>query len=129
MADKNNVVLVSGATGHQGGAVAQELLKAGWRVRAMTRHPESEKAKTLKNNGDGLVREELDDEQSLRKALAGAWGALAIQNTWEAGVEGEEAQGKRFAHVAREVGVQHLVYQSVASADRDTGIPHFDNKY
>ena len=55
--------------------------------------------------------------------------AVAIQNTWEAGVELEEDQGKRFAKVARDAGIRHLVYQSVASAHRDTGIPHFDNKW
>jgi len=51
-----------------------------------------------------------------------------VQNTWEAGVEKEEEQGKRFATIAREVGVKHFVYQSVGSAHRKTGIPHFDNK-
>lgn len=60
--------------------------------------------------------------------MAGAWGAYAVQNTWTAGVEGEEAQGHRFAKAARAAGVQHYVYASVASADRKTGIPHFDNK-
>ena len=64
----------------------------------------------------------------MKAALAGAWGAYAVQNTWTAGVEGEEAQGHRFAKVARAAGVQHYVYASVASADRKTGIPHFDNK-
>jgi uncharacterized protein YbjT (DUF2867 family) len=52
-----------------------------------------------------------------------------VQNTWEAGVEGEEEQGKRIARLAKEAGVQHFVYASVGSADKDTGIPHFDNKY
>jgi uncharacterized protein YbjT (DUF2867 family) len=129
MPQGDKLVLVTGATGHQGGATANELLQAGWRVRAMTRRPDSERARNLARLGAEVVQGDLDDEASLRKALAGAWGALAVQNTWEAGVELEEIQGKRFAHVAKEVGVQHLVYQSVASADRDTGIPHFDNKY
>ncbi|MGB2960293.1 MAG: NmrA family NAD(P)-binding protein, partial [Bacteroidota bacterium] len=57
------------------------------------------------------------------------WGAFAVQNTWEAGVEGEETQGKLFAEVAKSAGVQHFVYASVGSADRKTGIPHFDNKW
>ena len=54
---------------------------------------------------------------------------FAVQNTWEAGVEAEEAQGKRIAEIARKNGVQHYVYTSVASAHRKTGIPHFDNKW
>ena len=72
---------------------------------------------------------DLNNPASLRKALDGAWGAFSVQNTWEAGVEGEEEQGKRFATLARDAGVQHFVYSSVGSADRGTGIPHFDNKW
>jgi uncharacterized protein YbjT (DUF2867 family) len=52
-----------------------------------------------------------------------------VQNTWEAGVEREEAQGKRLATLAREAGVEHYVYTSVGSAHKQTGIPHFDNKW
>jgi len=52
-----------------------------------------------------------------------------VQNTWEAGVEGEEKQGKRVAKAARERGVQHFVYTSVGSANKKTGIPHFENKF
>ena len=54
---------------------------------------------------------------------------FAVQNTWEAGVESEEEQGKRLAKVARDKGVQHFVYTSVGSAHRKTGIPHFENKF
>jgi uncharacterized protein YbjT (DUF2867 family) len=60
--------------------------------------------------------------------MNGAWGVFAVQNTWEAGVEGEEEQGHRQARLARDAGVQHYVYTSVGSADRKTGIPHFENK-
>lgn len=52
-----------------------------------------------------------------------------MQNTWEAGVEREEEQGKRLARLARDKGVQHFVYTSVGSAHRKTGIPHFENKW
>lgn len=126
---ERGLILVSGATGKQGGAVANELLDAGWRVRAMTRKPDSDPARELAARGAEVVEADLDDEASLRRALEGAWGALAVQNTWEAGVELEEEQGKRFARLAKEAGVQHLVYQSVGSAHRRTGIPHFDNKW
>jgi uncharacterized protein YbjT (DUF2867 family) len=129
MTGSEGLVLISGATGNQGGAIAGELLAAGWRVRAMTRRPESEAARALASQGAEVVRADLDDESSLRQVLQGAWGALAVQNTWEAGVEKEEEQGHRFARLAKEAGVQHLVYMSVGSAHRDTGIPHFDNKW
>ena len=123
------MILISGATGQQGGAAAGELLRRGHRVRAMTRKLESEAARALASKGAEVVRADLDDADSLRSALRGAWGAMAVQNTWEAGVAGEEEQGKRFAQIAREAGVQHYVYNSVSSAHHATGIPHFDNKW
>ena len=122
-------ILVTGATGHQGGAVARELLKSGHEVRAMTRKPQGGAAQALAGLGAEVVAGDLNDEPSIAKALAGMWGAFAVQNTWEAGVEGEEAQGKRFAKAAKQAGVQHFVYTSVGSAHRKTGIPHFENKW
>lgn len=128
MVKKSDLILVTGATGKQGGAVAHELLAAGHRVRIMTRNPESPAARELAGRGAEVVRADLDDVASLAPALAGVWGVYAMQNTWEAGVVREEVQGKRFADAARSAGVQHYVYSSVASAHRHTGIPHFDNK-
>lgn len=125
----DKLVLITGATGKQGGATAHELLAKGWKVRAMTRKPESDAAKALAKAGAEIVKGDLDDAASLANALKGAWGTFAVQNTWEAGVEREEEQGKRFAKVAKEAGVQHFVYSSVASAQRQTGIPHFENKW
>ncbi len=122
-------ILVTGATGQQGGAVARELLARGHKVRAMTRNPDGPKAKALAELGATVVRGDLDDEASLDGTLQGIWGVFAVQNSWEAGVEQEEVQGKRLAERAKKAGVQHFVYTSVASADRQTGIPHFDNKW
>jgi uncharacterized protein YbjT (DUF2867 family) len=128
MPRKSDVILSTGATGKQGGAVAHELLHAGYHVRAMTRHPDSPHAKELASRGAEVVRGDFDDPASLGAALNGAWGTYAVQNTFEAGVEKEEIQGLRFADAARKAGVQHFVYSSVGSAHRHTGIPHFDNK-
>jgi uncharacterized protein YbjT (DUF2867 family) len=122
-------ILVTGATGKQGGAVARELLARGYRVRAMTRKPNEENAQALAKLGAEIVQGDLDDAASLAEALRGAWGTFAVQNTWEAGVEREEEQGKRFAQVARQAGMRHFVYSSVGSAHRNTGIPHFENKW
>ncbi|MDB4955564.1 MAG: NmrA family protein [Myxococcales bacterium] len=124
----DKTVLVTGATGKQGGAVARRLLERGHRVRAMTRKPDSDGARELGKLGATIVVGDLDDAKSVGTALAGAWGVWAVQNSWEAGVEKEEEQGKRIAKLAREQGVQHYVYSSVGSAHRKTGIPHFDNK-
>jgi uncharacterized protein YbjT (DUF2867 family) len=119
-------ILVTGATGKQGGAVARELLARGYRVRAMTRKPNEENAQALAKLGAEIAQGDLDDTASLAEALRGVWGTFAVQNTWEAGVEREEEQGKRFA---QEAGVRHFVYSSVGSAHRNTGIPHFENKW
>jgi uncharacterized protein YbjT (DUF2867 family) len=126
---KTGTILVTGATGHQGGAVVRALLVGGHKVRALTRKPDGEAARVLAGKGAEVVRGDLDDAASLEKALAGAWGVFAVQNTWEAGVEGEERQGIRMAELARGAGVEHYVYTSVASAHRRTGIPHFENKW
>lgn len=123
------LILVTGATGQQGGAVARELLARGFPVRAMTRKPDGDRAKALAKSGATVVAGDLDDPVSLDRALAGACGVFAVQNTWEAGVEREEEQGKRIAELAKKAGVQHFVYTSVGSAHRKTSIPHFENKW
>jgi uncharacterized protein YbjT (DUF2867 family) len=126
---KQESILVTGATGQQGGAIARELLGHGYRVKAMTRKPQGEKAQALQKRGAEIIYGDLDDTQSLEQALKGVWGVFSVQNTWEAGVEREEAQGKDLAEIAKKTGVQHFVYSSVGSAHRKTGIPHFDNKW
>jgi uncharacterized protein YbjT (DUF2867 family) len=125
----DRTILITGVTGHQGGAVARALQSSGFRLRRMTRNPESAPAATLARHGVDVVKGDLDDEAALRRALTGAWGVFGVQNTWEAGVEREEAQGNRLATLAREVGVEHYVYTSVGSAHKRTGVPHFDNKW
>jgi uncharacterized protein YbjT (DUF2867 family) len=128
--DKNrDIILVTGATGNQGGAIARQLLADGYKVRAMTRNPHGDKAMALAGLGAQLVQGDLDDPQSLERALDGAWGAYAVQGNQEAGVAREEEQGKRFAEIARAAGIRHFVYSSVGSAQRGTAIPHFENKW
>jgi uncharacterized protein YbjT (DUF2867 family) len=122
------LVLVTGATGQQGGGIARKLLGAGYSVRAMTRKPDGDAAKALAALGAEVVNGDLSDAASVSAALKGCWGAFSVQNTWEAGVEEEERQGKQFAELAKSAGIQHLVYSSVGSAHRNTGVPHFDNK-
>jgi uncharacterized protein YbjT (DUF2867 family) len=122
-------ILITGATGKQGGATIRHLAKrGGFKLRAMTRKPDSDAAKAVAALGAEVVAGDLNDAASLERAVKGAWGVFAVQNTWEAGVGGEEEQGKRIAKIAKDAGVQHYVYASVGSAERRTGIPHFDNK-
>jgi len=122
-------ILITGATGQQGGATLRALAGKGFKLRAMTRKPQGAAAQALAKLGAEIVTADLDDAESLGRALGGAWGVFSVQNTWEAGVEREEEQGKRLARLACEKGVQHFVYSSVGSADRKTGIPHFENKW
>src|ERR1700727_1737272 len=122
-------ILITGVTGQQGGAVAQALQGTGFSLRGLTRKPDSERATALARHGVDIVKGDLDDEATPRRALTGAWGGFGVQNAGEAGVEREEAQGKRLATLAREAGVEHFVYTSVGSAHKRTGIPHFDSKW
>jgi uncharacterized protein YbjT (DUF2867 family) len=125
----DRTILITGVTGQQGGAVAQALQGSRFHLRGLTRKPESERSAALARKGIEIVKGDLDDEATLRAALAGAWGVFGVQNAGEGGVEREEAQGKRLATLAREAGVEHYVYTSVGSADKQTGVPHFDNKW
>jgi uncharacterized protein YbjT (DUF2867 family) len=126
---RDRTILITGVRGHQGGAVAQALHGTGFHLRGLTRMPDSERAAALARHGVDIVEGDLDDEATLRRALAGAWGVFGVQNPLEAGVEREEAQGKRLATLAREAGVEHYVYTSVGSAHKRTGVPHFDSKW
>jgi uncharacterized protein YbjT (DUF2867 family) len=123
-------VVVTGATGKQGGAVARGLLERGHKVRAVTRDPDSSQAKSLANAGATLVGASLEDTAALTKALEGATSLFAM--TTPAGGPGAETreigQGVAAVDAARAAGV-HLVFTSVGSANRQTGIPHFDSKY
>jgi len=129
MSNNGKIILVTGATGQQGGAVARNLLDKGWAVRAMTRNPDSERALELKSRGAEVVKADLNDPDTLTAPLDGIYGVFSVQNFWEAGNKGEVTQGKALADAAKAANVKHFVYSSVASADRNTDIVHFDSKF
>lgn len=122
-------ILVTGATGQQGGAVTRHLLARGYTVKALVRQPDSDKAKALAAKGVLLVQGDLDDSASLTAAVAGVDGVYSVQNPRGVGSAVEIAQGKALADAAVAAGVKHFVYSSVASADQNTGVPLFDSKY
>ncbi len=122
-------VLVTGATGKQGGALARLLLKKGHRVRAFTRKPDSPAAQELKRLGAELATGNLEDRTAIERAAQGVDSIFAMSTPFESGVEVETSQGITVADAAKAAGVKHLVYTSVASANRNTRIPHFDSKY
>jgi uncharacterized protein YbjT (DUF2867 family) len=126
MAQKLTVV-VTGSTGKQGGAVARGLLGRGHTVRAVTRDTNSSQARSLASAGATLVAASLEDTAAFTQALEGATSLFAM-TTPSGGTEAETRQGVAAADAAKTAGV-HLVFTSVGSANRQTGVPHFDSKY
>src|SRR4051812_50183954 len=90
----NGKILVTGATGKQGGAVAHQLLERGYPVRAMTRKPEQPAAKALASKGAEIVAGGLDDRGSLGRALTGGWGGGGGENTRGGGGGGGGGEGE-----------------------------------
>jgi uncharacterized protein YbjT (DUF2867 family) len=125
---KKLAVVVTGATGNQGGAVVKSLLERGHAVRAVTRNTDSAKARNLANAGVTLVRASLEDTAALTKALEGATSLFAMTTPFGGGTQAETQQGVSAADAAKVAGV-HLVFTSVGSANRQTGVPHFDSKF
>ncbi len=121
-------VVVTGSTGNQGGALARGLLERGHKVRAVTRDPSSSRAKALAKAGATLVEASLEDGAGIANALEGATSLFAMTTPVEGGTDAEIRQGVAAAAAAKAAGV-HLVFNSVGSANRQTGVPHFDSKY
>jgi uncharacterized protein YbjT (DUF2867 family) len=125
----DKIILVTGATGRQGGTVARHLVQDGWRVRALTRRPEQPNAQRLRDMGIEVYQGDLNTITGDHPALKDLYGIYSVQNAWEAGFEGEIREGNRLADVGKEAGIKHFVYSSVGAAERRTGIPHFDSKW
>lgn len=123
----NDMVLVAGATGQQGGAVARALLRQGVKVRALTRNVT--KAGQLKGLGAEVALGDLTNPASLAAALRGVKKMFLVTTPFEAGMDAEVQQGVTGAEAAKAAGVEHLVYTSVGSAHKNTGIPHFETKW
>jgi uncharacterized protein YbjT (DUF2867 family) len=121
-------VLVSGATGQQGGALARILLGRGHRVRAFVRRPDSFEAEELERLGAELAEGDFEEPSSIESAARGTDALFIVATPFEAGMEAETRHGIAAVDAAKAAGVEHLVYSSVADADKDTGIPHFDSK-
>jgi uncharacterized protein YbjT (DUF2867 family) len=125
-------VLVAGATGQQGGAVADRLLSGDhgdFDVHALSRSPESDACQLLADRGATIVEGDLGDKDTLRPAVENVDAVFCVTQFFTAGHEGEVEHGTNLAEVAADVGVEHFVFSSVGGAERDTGIPHFDSKY
>jgi uncharacterized protein YbjT (DUF2867 family) len=127
----SKIVLVTGATGSQGNAVARHLLNKGLRVKALTRNPENAKAKALAVMGAEIVKGDLEQPQSLLQALNGCDALFSMQNFWEKGVGlvGEQRQAMHMIEAAKKAGVSHFVQSSIAGAQSAKGIDHIESKW
>ena len=120
-------VLVLGATGTQGGAIARELLAAQITVHALVRNPLSDRAQVLSAAGASLVEGDLRDTASMTRAFADVEAVYAITTPFEHGADEELKQGQNIAAAAHEAGLPWLILASVAAADR-APVPHFRSK-
>jgi uncharacterized protein YbjT (DUF2867 family) len=118
-------ILVTGATGRQGGAVARNLLRQGFAVRAVTRNPASTRAQPLRSHGAELITADMDNRTSLERAMHGCYGVYRVQD-FTVGAEREIRQGKNIADAAHAAGVEHLVYSSVGGATATRALCGFD---
>jgi uncharacterized protein YbjT (DUF2867 family) len=125
-------ILVTGATGAQGGSVARHLLAdGGWRIRGLTRSPESEPARALAAAGVEIIQGDLDDRGSIVRALEGCEGLYAVTNFWEH-FDREADHGRNIVDAAAEAGTPDIVFSSLPDVsgitEGELSVPHFDLK-
>jgi uncharacterized protein YbjT (DUF2867 family) len=129
---ERRTILVTGATGAQGGSVVRHLLKRDrYAVRALTRTPGSERARALAKQGVEVVAGDLDDADSLRAGLDGCYGAFGVTNFWEH-FDREAQQGRNLVDAVADAGIRHFVFSTLPNVKALTGgeieVPHFDIK-
>ena len=129
MLQADKTVLVTGATGRQGGAVIRHMLPKGWKLRALTRNPDGHEAEALARRGIEVIGGDLEDPDSIARAAIGVYGIYSVQDFWAVGAKREVQQGKNVASAAKKAGIKHFVYSSVGGAERNTKIPHWESKW
>ena len=135
---QKKIIAVFGATGAQGGGVARAILhdsNSGFAVRAITRDINSEKAKELAGMGAEVVAADIDDKQSLKKALEGAYGAYFVTFFWaHFSPEKEYAEAQSMAEAAKEAGLKHVIWSTLEDTRKwvpleDDRMPTLQGKY
>src|SRR5262249_25004259 len=109
--------------------VVRHMLAQGWKLRALTRNPDEDAARSLAARGVEVVCGDLEDSSSLTRAVHGARGVYSVQDFWSVGARREAVQGKNLADAAKNAGVEHFVYSSVGGAERNSGIDHWESKW
>ena len=127
--NSDKTVLITGATGRQGGAVIRYMLPKGWRLRALVFKADNSTVQRLTDQGIEVVRGNLEDPASLERAVRGVYGIYSVQDFWSVGTKREMQQGKNIADAAKRAGVEHFVYSSAGGAERNSGIDHFESKW
>jgi uncharacterized protein YbjT (DUF2867 family) len=122
-------VLVVGATGLQGSAVARALLQGGHRVRAMTRNLAHPVAEALRLRGARLAWADLEQPDRVAEAMDGVDAVYAITTPRQHGTAAETRHGLMLAQAAAEQGVAHFIYSSLVGSASLTGVPNFDSKH
>ncbi|WP_174811706.1 NmrA/HSCARG family protein [Salinadaptatus halalkaliphilus] len=122
-------ILVVGATGTQGGAVARHLLERDVQVLALTRNTTKHESHQLVEQGGTLVEGNIAERNTIEPLLEDADGVFLVTNFWEHGYDDEVEQGTNVVELAAEGGIDHLVFSSVGGAERNTGISHFESKW
>lgn len=144
--DNKKIITVFGATGAQGGGLVRAILadeESGFKVRAVTRDSNSEKAKMLEQLGAEIVTADIDDPASIKKALEGAYGAYFVTFFWEHfSAEKEYQEVVNFVSAAKDANLQHIIWSTLEDTrnwvplDDDRmptlqgkyKVPHFDGK-
>ncbi len=129
MNERDKTILVIGATGQQGGAVACHLLTDGWRVRTLTRNPQKDAARALVDAGVEVLPGNIDDRASLERAAEGVHGIFGVTQFWEHGYEAEIRHGKAIVDAVVAAGVKQFVFSTMGGTDRDTGMRHAESKW
>ncbi|CAF9908889.1 MAG: hypothetical protein HETSPECPRED_008760 [Heterodermia speciosa] len=133
------ILTVFGATGKQGGSVVRTILShptlsAQYKVRAVTRDPSKPAAEALKTQGVEVVKADLNDKDSVHKAVEGSQAVFGVTDFWSVvSKDGEIAQGNNIADACKAAGVEHFIWSSLAHASKVSGgklahMHHFDSK-
>lgn len=131
MTQSKNRVLVTGATGNQGGAVFNHLIskKNQFEVHALTRDPQKEEARALSGKGAKVVKGDLSSPSSLKPLVEQVDSVFCVANFWTLGYDRQVQYCQNLAEVASQIGVDHFVFSGVGSHDQDTDIPHFESAW
>lgn len=130
MNGRSETILVAGATGNQGGAALRYLLDQGWKVRALTRNPDSKPAREFQQHGAEVVQGDFDDRTSLNRALVGVYGVFmpSIPVNMRVTAETEIKYGNALVEAAKDADVCHFVYSSEMGADKNMNLEYLASK-